>query len=143
MYKEIWKEPPWNENFWTDEMVNKDIEYALKQKDFIGKLAVNSDNVIGFIWGYSLPEDKFQFLKLKDSIYIDELAVEKSFRRGGIGTKLTNMLIKDAKKLGYKTVTLRTDVNGIAYSFYFNLGFEDLKIRDPQYQERTYMRKII
>lgn len=63
-YKKIWKEPPWNENFWTDKMVNKDIDYALYQKDFIGKLAVNSNIVRGFTWGYSLPKEKISILRL-------------------------------------------------------------------------------
>ncbi len=124
-------------------MINEDIDYALRQKDFIGKLATNLDSVIGFTWGYCLPKEKFQFLRNLESLYIDELAVEKSFRRRGAGTKLTNMLIKDAKKLGYETVTLRTDVNGVAYLFYLNLGFKDMKIRDPQYPERTYLLKTI
>lgn len=143
LYKEIWKEPPWCEYFWTDKMVNEDIDYALSQKDFIGKLAVNSNNVKGFTWGYLLPKEKFQFLDLKEAIYIDELAVEKNHRKKGIGSNLTNMLVNDARKLGYKIATLRTDINGGAYKFYLDLGFDDIRVKDPQYPERTYMRKII
>lgn len=143
LYKEVWKEPPWNEFFWTDEMVNEDVNYALKQKDFIGKLALSSNNVKGFTWGYFLPKENFQFLDLKEAVYIDELAVRKDFRKMGIGTRLTDMLISDAKKLGYETVTLRTDISGGAYKFYLDLGFNDIKIRDPKYSERTYMRKTI
>jgi ribosomal protein S18 acetylase RimI-like enzyme len=143
LYKDVWKEPPWNEFFWTDEMVDEDINYALKQKDFIGKLAVNSGNVKGFTWEYSLPKEKFQFLDLNEAVYIDELAVRKDFRKMGIGTRLTDMLINDARKLGYETVTLRTDINGDAYKFYLDLGFRDMNIKDPKYPERTYMRKTI
>jgi len=145
LYKEIWKEPPWNEFFWTSEMVDEDINFALSQKDFIGKLALNSNNVVGFTWGYKLPLEKFPFLKEvvgEDVIYIDELAVKSDFRRRKIGSMLTNMLIEDASRLGYDILTLRTDINGIAYIFYSKLGFEDTSIRDPQYPERTYMKKI-
>lgn len=124
-------------------MVNEDINFALEQKNFIGKLAINSNSVKGFTWGYFLPKEKFPFLKNLEAIYIDELAVEKNFRRKYIGFKLTDLLIEDAKKFGYKTVTLRTDVNGVAYQFYLNLGFKDMKIRDPKYPERTYLKKKI
>jgi len=143
LYKNIWREPPWNEYFWTDKMVNEDVDYAIKQKDFISKLAVNKNNVKGFIWGYSLPQEKFQFLNLGEATYIDELAVEREFRKMGIGTRLIEMLINDARKLGYETITLRTDINGSAYKFYLDLGFQDMKIRDPKYSQRTYMIKTI
>lgn len=144
LYKEIWKELPWNEFFWTSEMVDEDINFALSQEDFIGKLALNSNNVIGFTWGYRLPLEKFPFLKEvvgEDVIYIDELAVKSDFRRRKIGTTLTNMLIGDVSKLGYNTITLRTNTNGFAYIFYKKLGFEDIGVRDPDYPERTYMKK--
>ena len=142
-YKKIWKEPPWNEYFWTDKMVNEDINYAIKQKEFISKLAVKRNNVKGFTWGYSLPQEKFQFLNLDEAVYIDELAVEKELRKRGIGTRLTEMLINDARKLGYDEATLRTDINGGAYKFYLDLGFVDMKIKDPKYPQRTYMIKTI
>ena len=143
LYKKIWKEVPWKENFWTDEMVNEDINYALNQKDFIGKLALKISDVKGFTWGYYLPKEKFPFLDLKDAVYVDELGVEKKFRNKGIGTRLTNMLINDARNLGYGKVTLRTDINGGAYKFYLDLGFVDMKIKDPKYPQRTYMIKTI
>jgi ribosomal protein S18 acetylase RimI-like enzyme len=143
LYKEIWKEPPWNESFWTDKMVNEDIDYAKNQGDFIGKLATNSMNVVGFTWGYRLPLDKFPFLDFKNSIYVDELAVRKDFRKKGIGTRLTEMIIEDARRLGYDNVALRTDVNGSAYLFYTDRNFKDTGIRDPEYPERTYRRRKI
>jgi ribosomal protein S18 acetylase RimI-like enzyme len=148
LYKEIWKEPPWNEFFWTDEMVNEDIDFAIRQKDFIGKLAVllNKYEVVGFTWGYELPIEKFPFLRVVTggkTFYVDELAVRSGFRRRGIGSTLSKMLMKEAEKLGYDTVVLRTDVNAVAYVFYKKLGFEDTNIRDPQYPQRTYMKKRI
>jgi ribosomal protein S18 acetylase RimI-like enzyme len=146
LYKEIWKEPPWNEFFWTDKMVDDDISFALDQKDFIGKLALCSNDVVGFTWGYKLPFEKFPFLKgvtRDETIYIDELAVRSDFRRRKIGATLTNLLIENAIGLGYYDLILRTDVNGVAYAFYKSLGFDDTEVRDPTYPERTYMKKSI
>ena len=66
MYKEIWKEPPWDEDFWTDELVDEDVKFALSQTDFAGKVATRKTEselfVVGFTWGYQLPKDKFPFL---------------------------------------------------------------------------------
>jgi len=127
-------------------MVNDDLNFALSQKKFIGKLALNSNNIIGFTWGYKVPFEKFPFLKevvSESTTYIDELAVKSDFRRKKIGSMLTNMLIADALKMGCNIVILRTDINGTAYIFYQRLGFENTEVRDPQYPERTYMKKSI
>jgi len=147
-YIDVWKEPPWNEFFWTPELVNKDINFGLSQKDFVGKLAVDIKNneVVGFTWGYKLPLKEFPFLKdvvEEETFYIDELAVRADYRKRKIGTLLTNRLTEEVVKIGYETIVLRTDVNGGAYIFYKKLGFEDLNIRDPQYPERTYMKKLL
>jgi ribosomal protein S18 acetylase RimI-like enzyme len=147
LYIEIWKEPPWNEFFWTPELVNEDINFGLSQKDFVGILAINpNEEVIGFTWGYKLPLEKFPFLKNvveEKTFYIDELGVRADYRKRKIGTLLTNKLTEEVVKLGYETLVLRTDVNSGAYIFYKKLGFEDLNIRDPQYPERTYMKKSL
>jgi ribosomal protein S18 acetylase RimI-like enzyme len=149
-----------NENlveYWSYDDVLKDIEYCQKQKNPIflvaeiepktsEKIESWSGRIVGFTWGYELPIQKFPFLsKLVDkkSIYIDELAVKKEYRRKGIGKALTNSLIEDAKNLLYESVVLRTNINSIAYLFYLALGFTDMGIRDPKYSERTYMKKLV
>lgn len=147
LYIEVFSEPPWNES-WRTEEVRKDIEYGKSQKDFVGYIAVDSnDNVIGFTWGYALPLEKFPFLsnlvREVPYFYVDELAVKRDYRRRGIGRSLTLALLREAKEKDYKYAILRTDVRGGAYKFYEKLGFEDTGKRDPQYPERTYMgRKL-
>ena len=148
LYKEIWKEPPWDENFWTDELVNEDIKFALSQKDFSGKAALQTDGglyVVGFTWGYQLPKGQFPFLipffDEEETFYIDELGVAKPFRGRGTGSKISQLLEEDVDKFGYPSMTLRTDVGGVAYPFYMNRDYVDIGVRDPKYPQRAYMVK--
>jgi len=154
-YIEVWKEPPWEELFWTSENVNEIINSALEKKDFVGRLVVKSpeEEVVGFVWGYKLPLEKFTCLKdyypkednteEKTYFYLADLAVKADYRNSGIGTFLLNKLTEEARKLGYEYAVLTTDVNAKAYNLYIYSGFEDLNIRDPRYPTRTYMMKSL
>jgi len=51
LYCEIWKEPPWNEYFWKQKEVLRDIQEQLKKEAAMLIVAVNKDKVIGFTWG--------------------------------------------------------------------------------------------
>lgn len=99
--KEVWKEPPWNEHFWTNEMVK---EYALARGETI-LLAIIKKEVVGFTWGYGIPKEKFPFLKSFFDyrlFYIDGLAVKKDYRRIGIDSFLLKRLLEKALKEGFQ-----------------------------------------
>lgn len=132
--------------FWSYSRILEDIRDGQKQTNPIFLVAENNRSIVGFTWAYKIPIGKFPFLQsvlTTSAAYIDELAVRKKFRRKGIASALTNSLIKEADKLGFDEVVLRTDTNGVAYRFYLDLGFEDMNIRGLCYSERTYMKKLI
>ena len=60
IYKAVFAEPPWNEN-WADEEVLRDIEFASSQDSLIFLVAENGQGIAGFSWGYKLPFEKFPF----------------------------------------------------------------------------------
>lgn len=178
-YCDIWKEPPWNENFWKPQNVIRQVFQELSKQD--GRLFLSvykrglyhceyennhcvsqiprmpSDkermSVAGFTWGYAVAKNNLRKIsggKLLDGIfskdsyayYIDELGVAMRFRRSGVGKKLSEVLLKEAERLGYKKVVLRTDKKAeAAISLYKRLGFKDLSVRDEKYPERTYWIK--
>jgi len=153
LYCQIWKEPPWNENFWKVDEVIKDLKEQSAKKNAVVLVATdNSGNIIGFTWGYEvsikdlsqisgLSLDIWQKIIKKRAFYIDEFGVQREWRGNGIGQQLAQELIKQAS-LANKTLVLRTDVSAkSARSVYKKVGFEELSLHDAKYKGRTYWLK--
>jgi len=151
LYCQIWREPPWNENFWTVSGVLSDIEQQLSKACSEGFLAVNGSNeAIGFTWGYPVSKNNmrkiskssdldFVFEKRKKVFYVDELGVGSNFRIRGVGKSISETLITAAKRHGVKCFILRTDEKALAARvLYQKLGFRELDARDGEFTKRTY-----
>jgi ribosomal protein S18 acetylase RimI-like enzyme len=150
LYCEIWKEPPWNENFWKTEKVVNEIRSQMNYPGAEGYLAFENCEVIGFTWGYQIDlkdmveisgsqEINFLFENGNKIFYVDELGVKKEYRHNEIGKGLTERILLSAKKNGSNLAILRTDKKaGAAKKLYRKIGFQDLCIRDANYPDRTY-----
>lgn len=151
LYCEIWKEPPWNEDFWTVERVMKDIKQQMRRLNAIGFLAFCEGKVIGFTWGYEVSKKDLREISGVETLdvlfergsrvfYIDELGVSSSFRRRGVGKQLSETLIATVRNsCEIRCFTLRTDIKAVAArNLYTKLGFSDLSIRDAEHSQRTY-----
>jgi len=150
LYCKIWREPPWNEEFWTVEDVLEDLKKQVEMPGGKGFLAVKDSKVFGFTWGYSVT--KLMAREISGNYYLDplfdnfekifylaELGVCSSVRNHRIGERLTVCLIEDVKKNDIKLITLRTDVRAdSARHLYQKLGFRDLQIKDAKHYNRTY-----
>ncbi|MDD5145497.1 MAG: ribosomal protein S18-alanine N-acetyltransferase [Candidatus Pacebacteria bacterium] len=81
-------------------------------------VAIEKEKVVGYIIG-----------KTKNNLgKIISLAVQKDFRKKGVGTKLLISLTKRFKRSGVKKIFLRTRTwNKKAVDFYKNLGFKIVK----------------
>jgi len=155
IYCQIWKEPPWNEDFWTEEAVVEDLQKQSKKPGALILAASNgSAEIVGFTWGYKtsiadmaeisgLSEDLWEGIIGKDnSFYIDELGVDIGSRGKGIGTALAEELLKEVSRDGIKCVLLRTDTRATpARRVYEKVGFRELPIRDANHENRTYWLK--
>lgn len=152
LYCQIWREEPWNEEFWTPEDVIQDMREEMARPCAEGYLAVNIFNsqVIGFTWGYSVSQSEMQVISGNEKLdflfsgnnrvfYIDELGVAKEHRRHGIGNSLAANLFVAAMIRGINLIVLRTDKKAeAAIRIYQEIGFRDLRIEDQQYPDRTY-----
>jgi len=151
LYCQIWKEPPWNEDFWTVEGVIEDIKKQMERPNAVGFWALYGEEVIGFTWGYEVSKADlreisgvvaldFLFKKGSRVFYIDELGVAYLFRGRGIGERLSRNLIGAVRNsCEIRRFTLRTDIKAItARNLYRKLGFRDLLIRDAAHPNRTY-----
>lgn len=154
LYCEIWKEPPWNEDFWTTEIVMQDLREELALQQSKALLALSSDPeqndaVIGFTWGYRVTQEDMQrisgtlemdqFFQDAPVFYIDELGVDSKCRVNGVGRELTEDLLQWATDTGHKTVLLRTDLRAeAARVLYKRLGFVELDTLDANEHQRSY-----
>lgn len=105
----------WKPSVLRDELENHNSHYFV---------AVQSDKVLGFagIW------------KAVDDCHITDIVVKKDFRMLGIGSKLLEKLIQEAKKENVTSLTLEVNANNIpAIGLYEKYGFKSLGIRKKYY----------
>jgi len=151
LYCQIWKEPPWNEDFWRVERVIKNIKKQMKQPNAVGFLALHGDRVVGFTWGYEVSKEDLRkisgvealdvlFEKRGRVFYIAELGVASLFRKRGIGEQLSRNLIAVVQNsCEIRRFTLRTDIKAVAArNLYIKLEFRNLSVRDAKHSKRTY-----
>ncbi|MCL4365041.1 MAG: GNAT family N-acetyltransferase [Candidatus Marsarchaeota archaeon] len=134
--------------FWSESDVKKDLSFAEAQSNPIILVAESQGILVGFTWGYSIPLAEFPFLAAKvgeGSVYMDEIAVDPSFRRSGIGKQLCHSFVESASSLaGAGLVVLRTDENNAAsMSMFRSLEFESLGVYDPKFESRLYLKREI
>ncbi|MFA5994797.1 MAG: GNAT family N-acetyltransferase, partial [Parcubacteria group bacterium] len=150
VYCEIWKEFPWNEDFWKVPEVILDMKQQVQKDSAVFLVAQLGQDVAGFTWGYAVRQADMQeicgstvlnclFDDHTSIFYIDELATAIAARGKGIGSHLAQALIGEARALGNDVFCLRTDVKAqAARTLYKELGFVDLGIQDEKYPSRTY-----
>ena len=97
---------------------------SLENPNYIILVAKTEDKIIGFISMYCATDEG----------YICNIAVEKSYRKCGIGTSLMNEIITFSKDKDLKFLTLEVrESNTNAIKFYKKLNFTNLGIRKNFY----------
>ncbi|HMB66314.1 MAG TPA: GNAT family N-acetyltransferase [Patescibacteria group bacterium] len=158
VYCRIWKEPPWNEDFWTVPGVMDDLRREMAKDGASGFLSLSEKErleVVGFTWGYRVDAQQLAELASNSEIkkffdpgevgfYIDELGVAPDYRERDIGKSLTKLLLGRALLQGVEKIFLRTDRKAVAArSVYSKLGFRELSLVDGVYDQRNYWALII
>jgi len=154
LYCAIWREPPWNELNWTNEMVYEEFAELFASPNPQMLCAYRTaDEVAGFSWGFEKSMEKIvrenapelaQVLKGGRFFYTSELAVAASMRNAGVGVMLTEALTRQVQASGASYVFLRTHKEAFpAQKVYTRCGFTRTEIRDVTYPDRTYwVRKL-
>jgi ribosomal protein S18 acetylase RimI-like enzyme len=150
LYCEIWREHPWNEEFWTIEGVMDDLKKQASKPGAKGFFAVDGGEVSGFTWGYYATQADMRMISGSESLdrlfcngecvfYLAELGVCPSLRKHKIGEKLTTHLLESVARDGIRSVVLRTDIKAsAARHLYQKVGFRDLQVKDAKHGNRTY-----
>lgn len=150
VYCEVWKEHPWNEDFWTATEVMLDIEKELSKQDACGYIVLNKSEVVSFSWGYGVSKDGLVkisgsnkldrlFTDDKKVFYLDELGTSSNHRRHKLGEIVSWQVLASAEEKGFNLVILRTDAKAeAAQGLYKKLGFEELPTFDEAHRSRNY-----
>lgn len=87
-----------------------------------------NDKVIAYCFCVIMIQDQNENMKSRKELFIDDLCVDESVRRKGIGKTLFDYVYKYAKDNNFDSITLNVwENNDKARHFYDKLGFEILK----------------
>lgn len=156
LYCSIWKEPPWNEDFWRPKEVEQTMLKELEKDEAVAIFGIaETFDVYGFTWGYKVDIEAMGIIAGHDELdkrfapdskvfYLDELGVRYDQRRHGVGEFISRLLLREIAEKRFTSVILRTDVRAVpARNLYGKLGFLELSILDKTYSDRSYWIKTI
>lgn len=116
----VFNNEPWNDN-WTYEGAEKYLLDYIATPGFKGIVADEDNKIKGFIFGFR--KRWWQ----ADEFYINEMCVQISEQRNGIGTKLIKYLEDSLVAEGIENITLLTDRGIPAEEFYKKNGFSEIE----------------
>ena len=120
IYVDAFTTPPLNYSFVTNEKAERYIKDIIRTPCFVGYVYVVEEKIIAFIFGKI---DNY----FDGTLYeVAEFAVDPTIQRGGIGTKVMNLLESRLKSLGVDAISLNTSRHLPAYAFYKKNGYTEL-----------------
>lgn len=117
--------------FETENEVNQgNIKQLLNNPNFVCLVALQHHKIIGGITAYEL----MSYDSPNSVMYVYDLAVQNSYQRSGIGSRLMTELFVDCRKRGIKELFVQAEeADAHAIQFYRKLGGEPVKTRQFHY----------
>ena len=116
LFVDGFSEKPYNECWTEKNALNKIKDYYNSGEILV---IIESRTVIGFVIYHQMLWDNH------NKLYIDEMVVDKAYRRKGIGTKLLNEVEKKAKEDGISNLELVSNTDSVAFKLYKDKGYEE------------------
>lgn len=116
----VFNNAPWNDN-WTFQGAEKYLLDYIETPGFKGIVAEEENKIKGFIFGF-----RKRWWEA-DEFYVNEMCVEISEQRNGIGTKLIEYLENSLITEGIENITLLTNRGIPAEEFYKKNGFSEIE----------------
>lgn len=117
---EVFNAAPWNDE-WTSLNAEKYLMDFSNTPGFKGILAVESEEIIGFIFGVH------RTWWSGDEFYINEMCVVQNQQNKGVGKALFQQLMKEIEGTTITNISLLTDRGIPAEHFYKKNGFEEIE----------------
>lgn len=107
----------------------KDLESILTNELTPVWVAEEKKQVVGYLFGIYEEIKDHKSITDRKSLYIDDLCVDKDFRKKGIGRQLYNYAKMVARTNGCYDITLNVwNLNPGAIAFYEKLGMQPMKV---------------
>ncbi len=116
---QVFNQEPWNDK-WTTERAQQYLQDFTHTPGFIGVIAEDQSGVAGFIFGV-----RKQWWSAEE-FFIHEMCVRVTNQQSGIGTGLLQFLERGLTATGVSNITLLTNRNIPAESFYKRNGFNEI-----------------
>ena len=117
---EVFNGEPWNDE-WIFTNAKKYLLNFYQTPGFLGVLAVENDEILGFIFGVN------RVWWSGDEFFINEMCVRTQYQNKGIGKAMLNHLIKELHSSNISNIVLLTDRGIPAEEFYKKNGFEEIE----------------
>jgi ribosomal protein S18 acetylase RimI-like enzyme len=107
----------------------KDLESVLTNELTPVWVAEEKKQVVGYLFGIYEEIKDHKSMTDRKTLYIDDLCVDKNFRKKGIGRQLYNYAKMVARTNGCYDITLNVwNLNPGAIAFYEKLGMQPMKV---------------
>lgn len=147
-YCEVWKEPPWLED-WNRQEVFDFLNTIKERPGNVMILAETGGRVVGISAGWSMSFDRLselakaaqwsRDLESARIFYVAELCTDPMIRGHGIGTRISSIMLQTARNTGHDRFALRTHVEAFpAHHVYAKLGFSQTGFFDAELPDREY-----
>jgi hypothetical protein len=104
---------------------------AVRMKGFIGYVGSVGNKLVGFSWGYGIPEIPTKSVRFdlirplledkgltpEETFYAADTGVEENYQGGGVGSAISGKRILDASEHGFKHLVCRT-INPFVHSYF-------------------------
>ena len=145
-----------NSSFGTDYILEEDIEDAKKNKNTDMILAYEKDNIVGMISYHIINEDRYEEFDIYNRLFkkhdvnpkyqayynqtlvIDTLYVSPQKRKNGLGSCMTQKVIKEAKKQKLEniiTIAWLNNTNDTSKGLFNRLGFKEICVEEDFWKE--------
>ncbi|USB31655.1 GNAT family N-acetyltransferase [Paenibacillus sp. YPG26] len=120
LFIRVFNQEPWNDE-WSRDYAGHYLNDYVNASGFGGYIAEDEEGIKGFIMG----------IRKKwwsgDEFFINEMCVDTSCQRSGIGSQLINIVHEDMQSRGISRITLLTNRGIPAEDFYKKHGFVEIE----------------
>jgi len=116
----VFNQEPWNDK-WSAEAANEYLLDYMNTPGFTGVVAEDEEEVCGFIFGVR------KRWWSGDEFFINEMCVSVKKQQAGVGSQLLKFLEQELEAKGIQNITLLTERDIPAETFYKKNGFTEIE----------------
>lgn len=120
LFCSIFNGEPWHDE-WEESVAEAFLRDIVETPGFLGFAAENEGGLAGLVMGH-----RKRWWR-GDIYFINEMGVARDKQGQGIGRKLLEYAVQEAKREGMQNISLLTERHYDAYAFYRKLGFKEGK----------------